>query len=360
MSGNPIIELLIRSTRHTPPRHRIAALVESPDHVCHRYRVSQFVSALTAAGGSLETRVLPGGTWARTAAILSTRRHDAVLLQRRLLSRAPLALLRRCTRRLIFDFDDAVFHRDSYHPAGIMSAERERRFAATMRCADVVLAGNRYLAECAIERGAAPERVKLIPTCLDPERYTVASHAAQSKRPDLVWIGSASTLRGLKRTEGLWSELGRSIPGLRLNLICDRAASFDGLDTSFTPWSERTEARELAAGDVGISWMPDDGWSRGKCGLKVLQYQAAGLPVIANRVGIHTELVEHGRTGFLADTAGEWIDAVRALADPDLRARMGRAGREAVTRRFSVSSWSARFVSHVLAGPDVAALEVFL
>jgi glycosyltransferase involved in cell wall biosynthesis len=76
--------------------------------------------------------------------------------------------------------------------------------------------------------------------------------------------------------------------------------------------------------------------------------------VIANSVGIHTELVEHGRTGFLADTASEWVEAVRALADPALRAQMGSAGREAVTRRFSVSAWSATFVSRVLNVPGAS------
>ncbi|MGH7221957.1 MAG: glycosyltransferase, partial [Gemmataceae bacterium] len=102
---------------------------------------------------------------------------------------------------------------------------------------------------------------------------------------------------------------------------------------------------EIARADIGISWIPDDSWSRGKCGLKVLQYLAAGLPVIANPVGVQVEMVKHGETGFLAQTPAEWIEAVRRLAqDPELRIRMGRAGRRLVETRYSVAVGAASWV----------------
>ncbi|MGE5754108.1 MAG: glycosyltransferase, partial [Planctomycetaceae bacterium] len=104
------------------------------------------------------------------------------------------------------------------------------------------------------------------------------------------------------------------------------------------------EAEELAAGDVGISWVPDDLWSRGKCGLKVLQYQAAGLPVLANPVGVQAEMVVPEVSGLLATTPDEWVEAVRRLAtDPALRLRMGRAARASVESGYSVAAWAATF-----------------
>jgi glycosyltransferase involved in cell wall biosynthesis len=105
------------------------------------------------------------------------------------------------------------------------------------------------------------------------------------------------------------------------------------------PWTEAGEATELAASDIGISWMPDDAWSRGKCGLKVLQYMAAGLPVVANPVGIHTELIENGVTGFLADSNEAWVQAVeRLVRDPGLRSRIGQAGRRLVSERYGLNA----------------------
>ncbi len=94
--------------------------------------------------------------------------------------------------------------------------------------------------------------------------------------------------------------------------------------------------------------MPDDLWSRGKCGLKVLQYQAAGLPVLANPVGVHPEMVRPGLDGFLPDTADDWVAAVRALAlDPGARLRMGRAARASLERNYSVERWAPAFVAAI-------------
>ncbi len=112
------------------------------------------------------------------------------------------------------------------------------------------------------------------------------------------------------------------------------------------PWTEAGEASEIAAGDVGVSWVPDDDWSRGKCGLKVLQYMAAGLPVVANPVGVHAEMVRDGETGFLAATTEQWVEAVGRLAhNPELRRRMGRAGRQLLEAKYTVSRGSAHWLN---------------
>ncbi len=103
-------------------------------------------------------------------------------------------------------------------------------------------------------------------------------------------------------------------------------------------------------GQIGISWLPEDPWSRGKCGLKVLQYQAARLPVVANPVGMHAELIEPGLTGFLPRTAGQWVEAIRTLAaDEKLRWRMGRTARQRVESGYSVEAWAETFVASVAA-----------
>src|SRR5205823_8780079 len=126
--------------------------------------------------------------------------------------------------------------------------------------------------------------------------------------------------------------------GLNLKVICDRSLKFAHLPTRFCPWSEATEARELAAADIGISWLPPDAWSQGKCGLKLLQYMAAGLPVVANPVGVQANMIEHGETGYLAESPAEWQEAIgRLMHDPELRRRFGQAGRRRVEERYSVA-----------------------
>jgi glycosyltransferase involved in cell wall biosynthesis len=325
---------------------RWIALVDGPDHVCCRYRLRAFEPFFEPYGHTLEYVPLPRRWWGRLG-LLRRLRGASVIVQRRLLGRWELTLLRRMVRHLLFDFDDAVFLRDSYSPKGTHDGRRLRRFAATVRACDAVIAGNHFLAAEAA-RWTSPQRVHVIPTCVDPSLYTALPPWPFAGAVQLVWVGSSSTLRGLRSIAPLLEDAGRAVPGLQLRLICDRFLQLENVAVVECPWSAADEAAEIAGADVGISWLPDDAWSRGKCGLKVLQYMAAGLPVIANPVGVHVEMVRHGETGFLASTPIEWVDAIDALSrDPDLRERMGRAARRRVETAYSVGVGARRWLELV-------------
>lgn len=333
------------------------ALVESPEHVCCRYRIRAFEPALSRAGWDLDVVGLARGTLARFRQWRRASDYSVVILQRKLLDAWQLSRLRKWSRRLVFDFDDAILYRDSYDPRGPFDPRRASRFARTVKLADAVIAGNDFLAESALAAGALRSRVRVIPTCVETDRYQPRKPSASTDRPglNLVWIGSSSTLQGLEQQRALWERLGREVPGLRLRVICDRFPRFDPLPVESIAWNEETEAAELAKSDVGIAWMPEDRWSRGKCGLKVLQYQAAGLPVVANPVGVHASMIEPGINGFLPDTAEEWVTALRALADDaSLCDQLGRAARESVESRYSVATWSDAFVSVVRGSSEPA------
>ena len=326
------------------------ALVDAPDHVCCRYRIRAYASALHAAGCELSLQAFARGLPGRLRQIARADRFDTTIVQRKLLPRWQIRMLRRHSRRIVFDFDDAVLYRDSYDPRGPESWRRAARFAEVVRLSDAVLAGNDFLADCAVRAGARADRVHVIPTCIDVDRYRPRERDEGRTRTglELVWIGSSSTLQGIERQRPLWERLAREVPGVRLRLISDRFPDLGLLPVVAVPWSEATEADELAAADVGISWIPDDLWSRGKCGLKVLQYQACGLPVLANPVGVHPEMIDDGLSGRLVDTPEDWVSALRVLdADPGLRRRMGEAARAAVETDYSVSAWADTFVAAV-------------
>ncbi|QEH37902.1 D-inositol-3-phosphate glycosyltransferase [Aquisphaera giovannonii] len=340
---------------------RLLALVDSPEHVCCRYRIRAFDEAMARAGWGVQYRAIPTGLISRLRLLAAAAEFDAVILQRKLLPGWQLGILRRHARRLIFDFDDAVLYRDSYDPRGPYSRRRSARFAATVRASDAVIAGNDFLADCSLRAGAPAHRVRTVPTCIDPREYpspAFLSPGNSGEHVDLVWIGSASTLQGLQARKPLWDHLGREVAGLRLRVICDAFPAFDALPVIPIPWSRAWEAADLAAGQIGVSWIPDDPWSRGKCALKVLQYQAAGLPAVANPVGMHAEVIEEGVTGYLADTPGEWAAAIRTLAaDPGLRRRMGRQARERLEARYSVAAWSDAFVGAISGDDDRGEVE---
>jgi glycosyltransferase involved in cell wall biosynthesis len=335
----------------------LLGLVKSLDHVCCRYRLAAFQSLLAQRGHHLELQPWPtswlSGLWFHRR----LRRADAVIILRRLLPNWELALVRRSVKKLVFDLDDAIFLRDSYAPAGSTNDRRQAGFARMVNAADAIVAGNRFLADNVALHGGA-DKVHVVPTCVNPHRYPLARHERAGAGVELAWIGSSSTLQGMEETQPLWEHIGYHVPGVALKLICDRTLSLEVLPVHFCPWSEATEAAELAGADIGISWLPDDAWSRGKCGLKVLQYMAAGLPVIANAIGVQTHLVRHGETGYLVKTPDEWCAAIQQLArDPELRRRLGRAGRRLVEREFSVVAGAAHWqtVLERLAGTTVRA-----
>ena len=330
---------------------KVLALTEGADHVCYRYRIEAFAGALAERGALLHTLPLASSTWGRLQQFRQARRADVVILQRKLLPIWQLRLLRRTARRLIYDFDDALFHRDSYSRKPAESWTRLSRFWATVYAADLVVAGNEYLAERA-RAYVEPERVAVLPTCVTPRFYPLARHERQGEGIELVWIGQHSTLPSLSQAEACLSAAAGAVAGLGLRVICDRFPRLCGIPVRPVQWSRGSEAANIAAADIGVNWLPDDPWSRGKCGLKVLQYMSAGLPVVGNPVGMNREMIRHGETGFLAGTPEEWSDAVRRLADcAALRRRMGAAARAMVCGHYSVERWSERFAELVLGTP---------
>jgi hypothetical protein len=323
---------------------RVLALTEGPNHVCYRYRIEAFASALGAWGWTLESLPLAPGTFERSPQLRLAGEFDAVILQRKLLPLWQVRLLRKASRRLIYDFDDALFHRDSYSRKGPLSLARLAHFWATIYAADAVLAGNAYLRDQAAQY-IEPHRVHLVPTCVDLKLYQPARHRRRAATR-LAWIGGHSTIGCLHHAQPVLAAATAGLPGLELQVICNRFPVLDGVKVIPRQWSASTEAADLADADIGISWLPDDPWSLGKCGLKVLQYMAAGLPVVANPVGMNRDMVIHGKTGFLAETAEEWAGAIQALAaNPALRERMGSAGRELVRERYGLEHWAPRYAA---------------
>ncbi len=325
----------------------VLALTEGPNHVCCRYRLEAFSWALAERGLLLTASPLRRGLLARVGQLRAASRADVVILQRKCLPIWQLAVLRRAARRLIYDVDDAVYQRDSYSRKGPRSRQRLLRFWATVRAADAVTVGNDYLSDYT-SAYVEPDRVHVIPTCVEPRWYRLARHRRVGPATQLTWIGQHSNLPSLQRAVPQLGAAAQRLPGLRLRLICDRSVDLAGLRVVPRRWSSATEAAELAQGDIGVAWLPDDSWSQGKCGLKVLQYMAAGLPVVANPVGMNAQMIRHGRTGFLASTPSQWAEAIARLAlDPALRRRMGAAGRRLVERQFSVAGWGPRFAEAV-------------
>lgn len=332
----------------------ILALVEAPGHVCSRYRIEAFEPYLSQYGVRLRYEAIESSPLRRLAQMRAAGRFDSVILQRKLLDSLSFTTLRRAAKHLVFDFDDAVLYRDSYAAKGHHCPRRRARFERIVTEADVVLAGNSFLALRAEEHGARSTKVHYMPTCINLAAYEKAAGEAGPRDDDrlvMVWIGSSSTLKGLEATQTLWERIGQSVPNAVLRVVCDRFPKFSHLEVEQVTWSQAGEIPAIVSADIGISHVPDDLWSRGKCGLKVLQYLAGGLPVLTNPVGVHPEMVTSGETGFLLDHPREWLEAVQWLGrNLDRTRALGREAVEVIRRGYDVADWAMFFADRVAPG----------
>jgi glycosyltransferase involved in cell wall biosynthesis len=199
---------------------------------------------------------------------------------------------------------------------------------------DQVWAGNSYLAQYALRKTPS---VIVLPTSLTPGKY-VQNTDKTTEFIDLVWIGSSSTRKYLESALWFLEDAAEKCSDLRLKIVSDFELQSSKISILNIPWSEEIEAEALASSHIGIAPMPDDAWTRGKCGLKILQYMAAGLPVISSPIGVNRDIIENGLNGFLATEPEEWIFAITKLAtDPALRDRLGQSGQRQVIEHYSVN-----------------------
>jgi glycosyltransferase involved in cell wall biosynthesis len=322
---------------------RVLVIITNPQQASYRLRIDALRPALRELGFDLDAQIRPKGLFQRRRFLRSAATYDAVILQRKFLDPSDARLLRRAARKIYYDVDDALmFHP---HPVGWFSRWRtKRRFEATAAIVDHVVAGNEYLAGMFRQRGRS---VTVLPTCVDPARYRVKLHQAGGV-VSLIWIGSHSTLPYLRRQLPAIEDAALRIPGIKLITIADERVEHAKLPLEHVFWTADDEAESLIRGDIGIAPTPDDPWTRGKCGFKIIQYMAAGLPVIASPVGANAEIVTP-ETGLLATTRQQWTDAIIRLASNiNLRRSMGDAGRERVQKLYSldraVETW-ARLLS---------------
>ncbi len=269
--------------------------------------------------------------------ILSLRKifsADLVAIEREFFPRFPPIfelMLKTMGKGYVLEFDDAVFH----------SPGRRWKYPSTVSMARKVITGNKYLMEYAARYN---DEVFIVPTCVDPESYNPREEYGMGEFPKIGWVGLPYNFPHLKSVEAPLLEVLEESGG-ELVVLSGRDPEM-ALPCSFVKWSLEEEAEIIKTFDVGIMPLLDTPYSRGKCGLKILQYMAAGVPVIASPVGVNTDIIHDGVNGFLAQNITDWMEKLKALLiDGDLRENLGREGRKTVEEHFSLQAWAKRLLS---------------
>jgi glycosyltransferase involved in cell wall biosynthesis len=242
---------------------------------------------------------------------------------------------------LVFDFDDAIWKLDVSEGNKRLSwLKHPGKTDRIIALSDRVIAGNAYLAGHA---KAINENTVIIPTVIDTERYRPM---AKLQKGSIVigWTGSRTStvhlLAALPILQKLQQRFGARI---QFRVISDIAPELPGLDVEHVRWNAESEVEDLVPMDIGIMPMPDDEWSRGKCGFKGLQYMGMGKAVVLSDVGVNSTIVQHGVNGMLARTETEWLEALgRLVEDDELRARSGVEARRTVEQHWSLLAWRDR------------------
>jgi len=283
---------------------------------------------------------------------------DVIYLFRELAPVGPAVLERALAmlgKPIVFDFDDAI-----YVPS---VSEANRRFQwlkcpqktdAICRFSTHVIVGNDYLKRYAENHA---KQVSILPTTIDTEAYQPKTSVAISGTPVIGWSGSLTTASHLKASGPALQDLRLRLP-FRLSVVGSQDFSLPGLEASSKSWSAETEIADIKAFDIGVMPLPDDEWSRGKCGLKALQYMALGVPTIASPVGVNAEIIKDGHNGFLASSRAEWVEKLALLIrDEPLRRRFAAEARRTVEGWYSAKIQAPRFLQILRQAASAAPVE---
>ena len=276
-----------------------------------------------------------GHALSRTPALVASWRSDAVWIERTIVPGLD-GVVHLFGGPRVLDIDDAIWLE------GITGLSAP----VLARGVDVVIAGNKYLADWASQYC---KTIHIVPTAVDAETMKPRPPREQNDRFVIGWMGSTATLPYLAAIQAPLASVLKAIPTASLLVVANDPPTLPdlaGLPVRFVRWSPQSEVDALMEMDVGLMPLPDDAYTRGKCSLKMLQYMAGGLPAVVSPVGMNQDLLNAGDIGLAASTPAAWIEAIHHLhSAPEARRRMGATGRSLVEQRFDV-----RVVAAQLAG----------
>ena len=319
---------------------KILFLVQGLDVAASRYRVLQYLPYLKEHG--VQATVLPFQKrfFKKLKLFKSAGKYDILFIQRKRFPVLWLKYIRKNARKIVYDFDDSVMYRNS-KAANPESNTRVKMFKNMVNASDYVIAGSEYL-----QKNTTPytNNVTTIPSPIDMSLYPQKNYP-EGSNITLGWIGATGSIHYLEKMKPVFEALGKKYEDLRLKIICNTFFDCDNITVEKKLWSEQEEVADIQSLDIGLMPLMDDPWSHGKCGLKILQCLATGVPVVCSPAGINKEIIEDGVHGFWANTQEEWIEKLEILInDRDLRKKMGMEGRKRVIKHYSLDANTPRML----------------
>jgi glycosyltransferase involved in cell wall biosynthesis len=272
----------------------------------------------------------------RTLDVLKAANYDLIVIEKELFPYFPATaeyLLSSFGVKYIVDYDDAIFHNYDTHPNKGIRVLLGKKIATVMRSSALVVAGNKYLHDYAVQSGAV--NTCIIPTVIDTTKYVVKQSYSSSEIV-IGWIGSPSTLKYIETLKPILRDLSNRYP-IKLHIVGGKSGVGLGEMEEVLDWSEEGEVEMIRNFDIGIMPLQDELWEYGKCGYKLIQYMGCAIPVIGSPIGVNDVIIQEGVNGFKPVDAIGWKNALEALiVDGGLRQSMGSNGRLIVEENYSL------------------------
>lgn len=272
--------------------------------------------------------------------------YDIVFLQRATFPLGLGRLLKLWRKNIIFDIDDAIFLPDTSRQGLINDFKafvKESELRSILALSDCVIVENDYIKDY-VSRYCP--NVRKIPGPIDTDRYFVRKGQVSGLRGQgtgysdelvLGWIGSPATTGYLHLLDGVFADILSRFENVRIVLIGAGNYIFPSERVIKKAWRYETEVKDLQDFDIGLMPMPDDVWTRGKLGCKMLQYMAVGVPSVVSFTDTNAEVIKDGENGFLVRTESECVDRLSQLiTDAGLRRTIGEAGRRTIEELCSI------------------------
>ena len=283
--------------------------------------------------------------WRRFIKLFIVKKYDLIWIEKELFPWIPSKIenfFLKLNIPIVIDFDDAVYHRYDQHSNFIIRKFLSNKIKSILKNSSFVIAGNQYIANYASKSNV--KNVEIIPSTINTDKSIIKISNSNKDNFIIGWIGSSSTSSHINEIRQALINLCRE-NGTSFNAIGVDKKKLNSLPVKIIKWSEDNELEEISKFDVGIMPLPNNPWERGKCGLKLLQYMAAGLPVVASPVGINNEIVNHGKNGFLAHSESDWIKYLKRLKNnPALRKKMGEESLNIVKKNYSLDFHSNKLI----------------
>ena len=273
--------------------------------------------------------------------LFSLRSHDLIFIHREAVPAGPPVvewiLTKVFRKRIIFDFDDALW---LVHCKRLINLFLMRRVRVNflLRNSNYIICGNKYLLDYCLKFN---ECTTIIPTTIDTKYHKPVSKI--NEKPTICWTGTHTTLPYLKIILESLNEINKQFHFVFL-VISNEKPDFPIPNMVFKRWNQEDEIETLCEASIGVMPLPFDAWSKGKCGLKILQFMALGIPVVASDWGVNSEIIKQGHNGMLCKDTSQWTESLRILLeDSALRNHIGREGRKLVESKYSVEFNKAHY-----------------